>query len=111
MEVGYREKEDAVVIDLVGSIKTNEDYDAFKKAIDDAVQRGHANVLLNFHEINFINSSGLGRLILAAKRINEDKGNLKISGLSEDLKELFTFTRLDTKIPIFETEKEALESF
>ncbi len=111
MEIGLRETDRVTVIELNGSIKTGEDYDAFKKAIDDVINKGCVNVVLNFKSVNFINSSGLGRLILAAKRINEDNGALKIAELSDDLTELFAFTRLDSKIQIFETEHEALQSF
>ena len=116
MEVEHRTNSirkhlDIAIIDLKGSIKTSEDYNLFKQSIDGLVDKGSAHILLNFRGVNFINSSGLGRLILAAKRINEEKGSLKIVELSDDLRELFTFTRLDSKIPIFEKESEALESF
>jgi len=111
LEVNFREAGKVTIIDLIGSIKTNEDYDIFKKSMDETVSKGKTDVLLNFKNVNFINSSGIGRLILAAKRISEDDGNLKIAELSDDLKELFTFTRLDTKISIFEKEQDAIESF
>jgi len=111
LEAVFRELDGVTVVDLSGSIKTNEDYDTFKKLINDVVSHGKLNVLLNFRNVSFINSSGLGHLILAAKRISEDRGNLKIAELSSDMRELFTFTRLDTKIPVFESEEEALKSF
>jgi anti-anti-sigma factor len=111
LEIGLRETDRVTVIVLNGIIKTGEDYDAFKKAIDDVINEGCMNVVLNFKSVNFINSSGLGRLIIAAKRINEDNGALKIAGLSDDLRELFAFTRLDSKLQIFETEQEAIQSF
>jgi len=111
LEATLRSRDRITVIDLRGSIKTNEDYDVFKNAIDQAIEKGAPKVLLNFREVNFINSSGLGRLILAAKIISEDSGQLKITDLSEDLKELFVFTRLDSKIPIYSSEEEALNAF
>ncbi len=116
MKINFRDNHivkdvDIMIVDISGNIKTNEDYDSFKKAIDEVLDRGCVNVLLNFKNVNFINSSGLGRLILASKRIIEDNGSLKITELSDDLRELFTFTRLDSKIPVFATENEAVESF
>ncbi len=116
MKINFRDNHivkdvDITIIDISGNIKTNEDYDSFKKAIDEVLDKGCVNVLLNFKDVNFINSSGLGRLILASKRIIEDKGSLKITELSDDLRELFTFTRLDSKIPVFATENEAIKSF
>lgn len=111
MRIEHREVANVVVIDLFGNIRTNEDYAAFKKAIDDVIEQGKTRVVLNFREVHFINSSGLGRLVLAAKRAKENSGGLSIINLSNDLKELFSFTRLDSKIPIFITEEEAVRSF
>lgn len=111
LEATLRDKDNVTIIELRGSIKTNEDYDIFKSAIDQAIEKGTPKVLLNFRDVNFINSSGLGRLILAAKIISEDHGQLKITDLSEDLRELFVFTRLDSKIPIYSSEEEALSAF
>jgi len=111
LEISFRNKQSITVIDLRGSIKTNDDYDTFKGAIDQVIEKGSPKVLLNFREVNFINSSGLGRLILAAKNISDDNGQLKITDLSEDLRELFVFTRLDSKIPIYASEDEAISSF
>lgn len=111
MRTETREKNSVVIIDLIGNIKTNDDYSAFKKTIDEFLSAGKTRMVLNFKEVHFINSSGLGRLILAAKRAKENGGAVKIVDLSEDLKELFSFTRLDSKIEIFPSEKEAISSF
>jgi len=111
LEATLRKRDTITVIDLRGSIKTNEDYDIFKNAIDQVIEKGSPKVLLNFRDVNFINSSGLGRLILAAKIISEDNGQLMITDLSDDLKELFVFTRLDSKIPIYTSEEEAVGAF
>lgn len=111
MHIERRESDDVTIIDFVGNIKTNDDYAIFKKAIDDVIQEGRVKLILNFRDVRFINSSGLGRLILAAKKARESNGSLKIVKLSEDLRELFSFTRLDTKIPIFASEEEAIDSF
>jgi len=111
LHINIREIADITIIDLVGNIKTNDDYTSFKKTIDDTIQDGRVKLILNFKSVHFINSSGLGRLILASKRAKENGGSLKIVELSADLQELFSFTRLDSKIDIFPTEEDAVESF
>lgn len=108
MRVEIKESEKIVSLSLYGSIRTNEDYTAFKEAMDGLIERGKTRIILNFKEVHFINSSGLGRLVLAAKKLKELNGAMGIVNLSDDLKELFLFTRLDTKIPIFQTEEEAV---
>ena len=108
MKIETRQQNGTVILDLSGNIRTNEDYTDFKKAIDSASDKAAPKIILNFSEVKFINSSGLGRLVLAAKKIKDNNGSLGIVNLSDDLKELFIFTRLDTKISIFASEKEAI---
>ncbi|MBI4665838.1 MAG: STAS domain-containing protein [Nitrospinae bacterium] len=108
MRVETRESGGVIILDLFGNIRTNEDYAVFKKAVDDIIDEGKVKIVLNFKSVSFINSSGLGRLVLAAKRIKESDGVISIVNLSGDLRELFLFTRLDTKIPIFQSEQEAI---
>lgn len=110
MRVETRDAGNVVVLSLYGNIRTNEDYAAFKEAMDDMIEKGKTRIVLNFKEVHFINSSGLGRLVLAAKKLKELSGALSIVHLSDDLKELFLFTRLDSKIPIFQTEDDAIAS-
>lgn len=93
---------------MFGNIKTSDDYSIFKETIDGIMYQGKNKVILNCEKVHFINSSGLGRLILAAKKVKENGGVLIVTNLSEELRELFSFTMLDTKIKIFNTEEDAV---
>lgn len=111
MKIASRLVGGVAVLDLVGNIKSSGDMEEFSAAVDAELEKGHARILLNFQDIGFINSSGLGRLVLASKKIAAKKGEMKVIHLSADIEELFTFTRLKEKIGVFKTEEEALKSF
>ena len=111
MEVSCRSGADVLIFVLLGNIRSNEDYDSFKEAVDSCILKKRYKVLLNFQDVDYINSAGLGRLILFAKILGEHSGELKISNLSKELKELFSFTRLDTRIQICDSEEKALAGF
>lgn len=111
MDISKREIGEVVVISLVGNLRSNDDYGRFRQAIDDTLDAGATRVVLNFAQVTFINSSGLGRLVMAAKRAKEGGGGLRIVSLSPELQELFAFTRLDAKIPTYPTEQEAIQAF
>jgi anti-sigma B factor antagonist len=49
--------------------------------------------------VQFIDSSGLGALVSALKRIGR-VGHLKVCGLNESLRSMFELTRLNRVIPI-----------
>ena len=110
MNTAVRNNGDITIIDMSGNIKSPTDLDNFSQAINSEIEQKKKKILLNFQEVSFINSSGLGRLILAAKKIAEIEGTLQVTNLSDDLEELFTFTRLKDKIAVYKDEAEALEA-
>ncbi|MBA3659054.1 MAG: STAS domain-containing protein [Gemmatimonadales bacterium] len=75
------------------------------------VDRGERKILIDFARTGYIDSSGLGALVSISKKIREVGGELRLSGLNEDLRSLFELTKLDTLFEIAETPAQALASF
>src|ERR671918_583943 len=82
-----------------------------KALIQAALDRGERRILVDFSRTGYIDSSGLGALVSIAKRIREAGGELRLSGLNDDLRSLFELTKLDTLFAITETPEQALASF
>jgi anti-sigma B factor antagonist len=82
-----------------------------KDLIQAALDRGDRRLLIDFSRTGYIDSSGLGALVSISKKIREAGGELRLSGLNEDLRSLFELTKLDTLFAIAETPKQALASF
>jgi len=82
-----------------------------KDLIQAALDAGDRRVLIDFSRTGYIDSSGLGALVSLSKRIREAGGELRLSGLNEDLRSLFELTKLDTLFAIAETPQQALASF
>ena len=76
-----------------------------------ALDRGERRILIDFSRTGYIDSSGLGALVSISKRIREAGGELRLSGLNEDLRSLFELTKLDTLFTIADTPQQALGSF
>ena len=66
-------------------------------------------IILNFSELAYMNSSGIGLLVTLLIRINRQKQRLLCYGLSDHYRYIFTLTRLSDAIPLFDTEQNALE--
>ncbi len=84
---------------------------ALKDMVQAAVDRGERRILVDFSHTGYIDSSGLGALVSIAKRVREVGGELKLSGLNEDLRSLFELTKLDTLFVIADTPQQALANF
>ncbi|MGZ8398565.1 MAG: STAS domain-containing protein [Gemmatimonadales bacterium] len=82
-----------------------------KDLVQAALEKGERRLLLDFSRTGYIDSSGLGALVSISKRIREMGGELRLSGLNDDLRSLFELTKLDTLFAITETPEQALTSF
>ena len=81
-----------------------------KQAVLEALENGESKFVVDFEQTGYIDSSGLGVLVSVSKKIREAGGDLRLSGLNEDLRMLFELTKLDTLFRICETKAEAVES-
>jgi anti-sigma B factor antagonist len=66
------------------------------------------NIILNFSELEYMNSSGIGLLVTLLVRVNRQKQHMLIYGLSEHYLHIFTLTRLSDAINICTSEADAL---
>jgi anti-sigma B factor antagonist len=82
-----------------------------KELVQAALDLGERRLLIDFSRTGYIDSSGLGALVSISKKIREAGGELRLSGLNEDLRSLFELTKLDTLFAIAETPQQALASF
>ena len=73
--------------------------------------RGRTHILLNFDEVFYVDSSGLGELVMSHKRVNDAGGKLKLMKLNQITRDLIQITRLYTVFEVFSDEKAALQSF
>jgi anti-sigma B factor antagonist len=67
-------------------------------------------IILNFEELEYMNSSGIGLLVTLLIRINREKQRLLTYGLSEHYRSIFQITRLDDAIAIHDSEEEAVRA-
>jgi anti-sigma B factor antagonist len=82
-----------------------------KELISAALENGERKFLIDFAGAGYIDSSGLGALVGLSRRVRESGGELRLSGLNEDLRSLFELTKLDTLFAIADTPEQALANF
>ena len=65
-------------------------------------------IILNFAELDYMNSGGIGLLVTLLVRAKRQKQRLLASGLNQHYRQILELTRLDEAIEIFATEDEAV---
>ena len=71
---------------------------------------GELTIILNFEDLVYMNSSGIGLLVTLLIRINREKQQLLTYGLSDHYRSIFQITRLDDAIAIHDSEEEAVKA-
>jgi anti-sigma B factor antagonist len=80
--------------------------DAYGRA-SDAVTRA---VVLDFTELEYMNSTGIGLLVTLLVRAQRHRQKLMAFGLSEHYRQILSLTRLDEAIGVVESEEDALRA-
>jgi len=68
------------------------------------------NILFNFQGVDFMDSSGLGMVLGRYKLVTERGGKVLACSLQPSVQRVFELSGLLTRIPVFQTEQEALEN-
>lgn len=68
-------------------------------------------ILASFKNVDHLSSAALGVLITLNKKVNEQKGTLKLSDIKPQIYEVFKITRLNKLFEIYDTAEQALASF
>ena len=66
------------------------------------------SIVINFEKVNFIDSSGIGLIVSIFKTMQQKEGRFALSNLSPKNMEIFSITRLNKILDIFNSESEAL---
>jgi anti-sigma B factor antagonist len=102
-----REVGAAVVVRLSGEIDLDVALE-FRSGLLTAAENG-PNVVVDFTDVTFIDSSGLSALILASRDIAGRGGQLVLAGPRGAVREVLSTTRLDQVLTVAGTVPEALD--
>jgi anti-sigma B factor antagonist len=82
-----------------------------KAAITEAVEAGRPRVVVDLAGVGFMDSSGLGVLIAGLKRARQDGGDLRITGVTQQVATVLQLTNLDRVLHPYTDAAEALDDW
>ena len=109
--ISERRAGDVTILDLKGRLRVGGNAVALHRSIRSLILENKLLILLDLADVTHIDSCGLGELVASQVSVEKKGGQLKLMGLTQTLRELFTTTRLSTVFNIFETEAEAIQGF
>jgi anti-sigma B factor antagonist len=101
-------RDDAYLISLSGEVDL---YTApeFKQQLLEVVGQGGKEVVVDFSDTTFIDSTTLGVLVGGVKRLRPNGGQLSLVCSDRNITKIFEITGLDKVFPIYGTRNEAVE--
>src|SRR2546428_537100 len=76
-----------------------------RSALHSLIDAGHNSLVLDFTAVTYIDSSGMGVLVGALKRVREHRGRIRLICQSVAIQKLFRITGLTRIFDIFESEQ------
>ena len=95
------------VIDISGELNGYGE-EALMEAYTAASNGRTRSIILNFSDLEYMNSSGIGLLVTMLIRVQRQKQQLLAYGLSDHYEQIFELTRLNEAIAIYDNEDAAV---
>jgi anti-sigma B factor antagonist len=100
-----------VIVDFSGKITLGEGSSTLRQTIRGLIDTGHRKIILNFFDVDYIDSSGIGELVSGYTTVRNAEGEMKLLHLTKRVHDLLQITRLFTVFDVRSDEDDALRSF
>ena len=107
LQATVRERDGAAVVDLRGEIDRAAD-ERLAAAYGTAADSGARNVVLNFEQTDYINSTGIALIVGLLAQARSQGIQISACGLSDHYREIFEITRLADFMTIAHSEDRAV---
>ncbi|MEO8045796.1 MAG: STAS domain-containing protein [Nitrospirota bacterium] len=107
MQINERVVPHAIILDVVGDL-TYANRAVFKAAVEKAKQAGCRHLIVNLEQVRFVDSAGLGLLVLVSQNFKLQQAQISILKPQSYVREIMSLANIPKMIPIYENEKDAL---
>jgi len=111
LDIQQREREGIVILDLKGRVTMGAEAGTLREKVALVTAAGSKNIIFNMAQIDYIDSTGLGAMVMCATSQRKAGGMLKLLNLNRRNIELLVMTKLATVFDLFTDEQDAVNSF
>jgi len=103
--------DDIIIVTLKGKLILQADTDQLHEHIKSVLDRDVKKIILNLKNLSRISSLGIGAILRALTIVREANGDLRLTGLDTNIKNIFEITKLIGVIQIYDQIDQAMASF
>lgn len=111
LDIHQHDREGITILELKGRIVVGAEASALRDKVSALSAEGKRNLVLNMQHVDFIDSTGLGALVICATSLRKNGGNIKLVNLNRRNIELLVMTKLATVFEIYTDEMDAVSSY
>lgn len=82
-----------------------------ENVFSDLIKSKRFNVVVNFEQLNYISSAGLGVFMAFIETMRENSGDIKLAAMKPNVFNIFDLLGFPLLYEIFNSEKEAIDKF
>jgi anti-anti-sigma factor len=99
-----------VVIKLSGLVDSANSH-LLESRLGELVEDGHVKLVFDLSDIDYISSAGWGIFVSEMRGIREKEGDLKLSGMAPDVRDVFELLEFDSLLTPYNDVSEAILDF
>ena len=111
LDIAQREREGVLILDLKGRITMGEEASSLRDKVSALNQQPGSKLVFNLGGVDYIDSTGLGVLVMSATSLRKGNGDVKLLNLNRRNIQLLVMTKLATVFEIFNDEQDAVNSY
>jgi anti-sigma B factor antagonist len=111
LEIQQTDREGITVVRLSGRLTVGTEVATFRERMQKLFDTGGRTVILDLKDVDYIDSTGLGALVMCYTSQQKAGGKVKLLNLSRRGIELLIMTKLTTIFEVFDDEQNAINSF
>ena len=110
LEISESSREGVEILALKGRLTAGEST-AIREKVDQAIAAGHLNVIFDLTHVDYVDSTGLGGMVICYTTLKKQGGALKLVNPNKRNVELLALTKLHTIFEVFVEVQDAVNSF
>ena len=111
LEIEQREREGIFILAMRGRITLGKEATALREKVAELNAAGNRNLVFELAGVDYIDSTGLGALVMCGTTLRKQGGNMKLLNLNKRNIELLIMTKIATVFDLFADEQDAVNSF
>jgi anti-sigma B factor antagonist len=110
MQIAVEKKGEVAIVELPLEELDAGNVEQFKRELAPVLE-ANAKVVFDLERLRFLDSSGLGAFLSCLRKLNAKSGDLKLCGMSNQIRSVFQLVRMHRIFDIFNTREEAVRAF